>query len=80
MKASQPGRSPRQGGAAETSRAKRWLIASLLVSTAAGTRCVSHRIYRQDCVGTNPEYSLAYIERDDRGEVWYPRQFQRPRP
>lgn len=54
----------------------RWcLVLSLLVAAVAASGCVSHRMYRGTAVVEHPGYTLAFIEFDDQGEVWSPRQF-----
>lgn len=46
-----------------------------MIITIAISGCVSHQMYRDDSVVEEPGYTLAFIEFDDRGEMWSPRQF-----
>lgn len=55
---------------------RRVLIAVLIIAVA-GIGCVAHRMYREDSVVEEPGYTLAFIEFDDRGEIWSPRQVDR---
>ncbi|MFQ5937402.1 MAG: hypothetical protein ACE5LB_13445, partial [Acidiferrobacterales bacterium] len=51
--------------------------ALLLVVLLATTACISNRMYRSDNIQKEADYSLAYVEFDDQGELWAPPQVPR---
>ncbi len=71
-KVSKNGPFNQQGVAISTARA-----ALLLVVLLATTACISNRMYRPDNIQKEADYTLAYIEFDDRGELWAPSQVSR---
>ncbi len=48
-----------------------------LVTGLLAISCSANRMYRPDSVEEHPEYSLAFIEFDDQGELWAPSQLDR---
>jgi pimeloyl-ACP methyl ester carboxylesterase len=56
---------------------KRTAILLLCWLLPAGTACVPNRMYRSDNIQPETEYTLAYIEFDDQGELWDPSQVSR---
>ena len=51
--------------------------ALLLVVLLATTACISNRMYRPNNIQKEADYTLAYIEFDDQGELWAPSQVSR---
>ncbi|MFQ5936348.1 MAG: YncE family protein [Acidiferrobacterales bacterium] len=51
--------------------------ALLLVVLLSSTSCISNRMYRPDNIQKEADYSLAYVEFDDQGELWAPPQVPR---
>ena len=49
-----------------------WVLSLGLVLTA----CVPNRMYRRDSVEVQPDYTLAFLEFDDQGEMWSPAQLR----
>ncbi len=48
-----------------------------LVAALLSTSCTANRMYRPASVEETPDYSLAFIEFDDQGELWAPSQLDR---
>lgn len=51
--------------------------AALLVAALLGLACTANRMHRPVSVEEYPDYSLAFIEFDDQGELWAPSQLDR---
>lgn len=49
-------------------------LALLITAALSSAGCVSHRMYRETSVVKQPGYTLAFIEFDDHGEIWSPKQ------
>ena len=52
------------------------LTALILIVALSATACVPNRMYRRNSIQPEPDYTLAYIEFDDQGEMWAPKQLK----
>lgn len=52
-------------------------VAAVLVAGILALSCSANRMHRPVSVEEHPEYSLAFIEFDDQGELWAPSQLDR---
>lgn len=51
--------------------------ATLMVTSICTLACTANRMHRPVSVEEHPDYSLAFIEFDDQGELWAPSQLDR---
>jgi pimeloyl-ACP methyl ester carboxylesterase len=52
-------------------------FASLMLTSLLSLSCTANRMYRPVSVEEHPDYSLAFVEFDDQGELWAPSQLEK---